>query len=104
MEKYNYQKAVADDVRDYIEENGITLKDYKDADELKEFLQNELWTADSVTGTGRGHTRSARGKQRRIFATTGVSCKRLITHWLQWNSCERHLRGGRRKYTLLFVA
>lgn len=49
MERYNYYKAVADDVRDYIEENGITLKDYKDADELKELLQNELWTADSVT-------------------------------------------------------
>lgn len=54
MEKYNYYAAVAEDVRDYITENAITLKDYEDADELKEYLQEQLWTHDSVTGNGSG--------------------------------------------------
>lgn len=53
MEKYDYLSAVTEDVKEYIGEN-VNFADYIDADELKRKLQDELWTADSVTGNGSG--------------------------------------------------
>lgn len=53
MTNYNYKKAVKDDIKNYINEN-INLSDYEDLDELQEYLQNTLWTEDSVTGNGSG--------------------------------------------------
>ena len=41
------------DVLDYIEEN-IDLTEYADAEELGSFLNDELWTEDSVTGNASG--------------------------------------------------
>ena len=41
------------DVTDYIR-NNIDLADYSDKDEAQEALNDELWTADSVTGNGSG--------------------------------------------------
>lgn len=53
MEKYDYLSAVTADVKDYINDN-VFLSDYEDADELKDKLQDELWTVDRVTGNGSG--------------------------------------------------
>lgn len=53
MEKYDYLTAVTEDVKDYINEN-INFADYENAEDLKEKLQDELWTVDSVTGNGSG--------------------------------------------------
>lgn len=53
MEKYNYYEAMKADVTDYIR-NNIDLADYTDKDEAQEQLNDELWTADSVTGNGSG--------------------------------------------------
>lgn len=53
MEKYDYLSAVTADVKDYINDN-VDFADYENADELKEKLQDELWTVDSVTGNGSG--------------------------------------------------
>lgn len=51
---YDYREAVKDDVRNYIAEN-ITIEAYKgQRDELEEMLNEDLWTADSVTGNGSG--------------------------------------------------
>lgn len=41
------------DVKDYINDN-VNFADYENADVLKEKLQDELWTVDSVTGNGSG--------------------------------------------------
>ena len=53
MERYNYEEAVKEDVRNYIEEEGINVKEY-DREELEEKLNEDLWVEDSVTGNGSG--------------------------------------------------
>lgn len=53
MEKYDYLSAVTEDVKDYINDN-VNFADYEDSNDLKEKLQNELWTVDRVTGNGSG--------------------------------------------------
>ena len=53
MERYNYEEAVKEDVRRYIEEEGINVKEY-DREELEEKLNEDLWVEDSVTGNGSG--------------------------------------------------
>lgn len=50
---YNYLKAMKEDVLEYIN-NEINLSDYEDLDELEQFLNDELWTVDSVTGNASG--------------------------------------------------
>lgn len=55
MRYYDYEKQVANDVEDYIREN-ITLESFEQYsfDELANKLEDEMWTADSVTGNGSG--------------------------------------------------
>ena len=50
---YDYREQMKADVRDYIKEN-IGFIDYEDLDELKEKLQDDLWTDDNVTGNASG--------------------------------------------------
>ena len=50
---YNYYEAVKDDVLDYINEN-INLEDYETLEDLEEYLNDELFTEDSVTGNASG--------------------------------------------------
>lgn len=53
MDRYDYYKAVKADVLDYIKEN-VDLSEYETLDELEDELNDELWTADSVTGNASG--------------------------------------------------
>lgn len=53
MEKYDYRKALREDIRDYINEAEITVTP-DNVDELEDRLRDELWTVDSVTGNGSG--------------------------------------------------
>ena len=53
MERYDYLAAVCDDVRNYIECNGIEVN-AENRDEIEQQLNDDLWTADSVTGNGSG--------------------------------------------------
>ena len=53
MEKYDYLEEVTNDVRDYISDE-IDYKDFDSLDDLREYLNDELWTVDSVTGNGSG--------------------------------------------------
>ena len=51
---YNYLNAMTEDIRDYITEN-INREDYIEyRDGLEEYLNNTLWTEDSVTGNASG--------------------------------------------------
>lgn len=52
---YDYRETIKADIRQYIEDNGtwLGLEDL-DKDELFETLNDNLWTADSVTGNGSG--------------------------------------------------
>ena len=51
---YNYLSAMKDDIREYIDDNGLAEEYSGRLDELEEKLPDELWTADSVTGNGSG--------------------------------------------------
>lgn len=52
---YNYYKEVKSSVLDYIEENKELLADtFEDKDELEQFLNDTLFTDDSVTGNASG--------------------------------------------------
>lgn len=53
MEKYDYRKAMREDIEDYINYN-VNLEDYDDRDECFEDIYDEMWVADSVTGNGSG--------------------------------------------------
>lgn len=53
-ETYNYLEAVAEDVREYIN-NEIDLNEWRgDRDGLEEKLNNDLWIDDGVTGNASG--------------------------------------------------
>lgn len=53
MEKYDYLKAVTNDVRDYISDE-IDFKDFDSLDDLREYLNYELWCNGYATGNGVG--------------------------------------------------
>lgn len=54
MERYNYYEAVADDVREYINEE-INLDEWRgDREGLEQQLNDDLWISDSVTGNASG--------------------------------------------------
>ena len=54
MKAYNYEEAVKNDVRTWISDN-VKLSEWKDDREgLEEYLNDELFTVDSVTGNGSG--------------------------------------------------
>lgn len=54
MKAYNYEEAVKNDVRTWIDDN-VKLSEWKDDYEgLQEYLNDELFTDDSVTGNGSG--------------------------------------------------
>lgn len=51
---YNYMNAMKEDIRNYIDES-INKEDYtEDRDGLEEYLNDTLWTEDSVTGNASG--------------------------------------------------
>lgn len=50
---YNYYEAVKEDVKNYID-NEVTLSDYNDKDELCQYLEDDLWTENSITGNASG--------------------------------------------------
>lgn len=53
MKSYNYLEAVTSDVIDFIREE-VNSSDYENREALSEFLNDELWICDSVTGNASG--------------------------------------------------
>jgi len=51
--KYNYIEALKNDIRQYMEDNESYLN-YTDKEDLAEQLNDDCWTADSVTGNASG--------------------------------------------------
>ena len=53
MEKYNYQQAVIDDIKQYINDNNIIVTE-KNRDDIYDTLYDDLVNSDSVTGNASG--------------------------------------------------
>lgn len=51
--KYDYLEAITNDVMEFIK-NEVNLQDYDNEDDFVEYLNDTLWTDDSVTGNGSG--------------------------------------------------
>lgn len=51
MEKYNYNNALYNDIKNYIKDEKINIQEY-DKEDLFEKLQDELWDQDRITGNG----------------------------------------------------
>lgn len=60
MERYNYRENIKNDVKEWINNNTELIKDeiqsgnICDMDDLHNYLNDTLWTEDSVTGNGSG--------------------------------------------------
>lgn len=50
---YNYNDAMREDIKNYINDE-VTLSDYDDKDELFQYLEEQLWVEDTVTGNASG--------------------------------------------------
>lgn len=53
MERYNYLEQVKADVKEWITDHEITVTE-GNREEVEQQLNEDLWTADSVTGNGSG--------------------------------------------------
>lgn len=53
MERYNYLEQVKADVKEWISDHEITITE-DNREEFERHLNDDLWTADSVTGNGSG--------------------------------------------------
>ena len=68
MTNFNYTEAVTADVIDFIR-NEVNSADYENREALSEFLNDELWCCDSVTGNASGsYTFNACKAKEFIFA------------------------------------
>lgn len=50
---YNYFKEESQDIRNYINEE-INFSEFEGLEELEQYLNDTLWTEDSVTGNASG--------------------------------------------------
>lgn len=50
---YNYYEAVKEDIENYINEE-VNSSEFEDLEELEQYLNDTLWTNDSVTGNASG--------------------------------------------------
>lgn len=93
---YNYLEAMKHDVKEYIEEN-INVTDYETKEDLFEYLNDTLWTEDSVTGNGSGSYTFDRAKAKKYVEdnkelmremATEFDCKGKILGWWIDNEYE----------------
>lgn len=82
---YDYNYAVKDDcinaIRDMMATGTLDTTEYADRDELAEFLNDDLWTDDSVTGNGSGsYTFSSEEAHKCVRGNEGL-LKDMIHDW-----------------------
>lgn len=70
MERYDYLRAIKEDVLNYINENNIVVTS-ENRDEVEQDLNDTLFTYDSVTGNASGLIRLTRGRLRNTCVTIG---------------------------------
>ena len=70
MKKYNYLERIKKDVKNFIEENNITV-DNNNREEIEDQLNDELWNDDTVTGNETGS----------YFCNAGIAADTLALNW-----------------------
>ena len=87
-----YMEQMTEDIKTYIQENGI---DTTDRDAAAERLQDELFTADSVTGNGSGsYTFSTEKAKENVLGDPDAEdyIRELIADWcLDEKTLAQHL-------------
>ena len=72
MERYDYFAAVKGDVKNFLGCN-VGLNKFEDRDSLADYLNDVLWTEDSVTGNGSGsYTFNAREAEEYLCHNWGL--------------------------------
>lgn len=107
-QQYHYRTEMATDILDYINSN-ITLEDWEFRDDLEDYLYNELWADDSITGNGGSYydneynceTYLSHNLEKAMIACEefGVEMKTILTH-LHSNDLARYLDCTIRCYLL----
>lgn len=86
---YNYLEAMKQDIKEYIEEN-INVTDYETKEDLEEYLNDTLWTEDSVTGNASGSYTFNRATAKKYVDENKdlvndmmkeFDCKDKVTNW-----------------------
>ena len=52
MEKYDYEKAITNDIINYIKDNYVELDWTTSDDDIADYLIDILWSEDCITGNG----------------------------------------------------
>ena len=52
MEKYDYRRAMINDIKEYIKNNPQDWADPMEVDDFAEYWHDELWAEDCITGNG----------------------------------------------------
>lgn len=54
MDRYNYLEKITNDIECWMDKDGdpFDISQFKDKEEAKEFLYDELWVEDAITGNG----------------------------------------------------
>lgn len=93
---YNYLEAMKQDVKEYIEEN-INATDYEIKEDLEEYLNDTLWTEDSVTGNASGSYTFNRATAKKYVDENKdlindmmeeFDCKEKVANWWIENNYE----------------
>lgn len=78
---YDYREAVKADVEVWLDEHTDYIKenvDVKDRDKLQEFLHDEMWIADSVTGNASGsYTFNTKQAKEYVIDNLDLACLAL---------------------------
>lgn len=74
MNKYNYLEAITNDIECWMDKDGdpFNISQFKDRDEAAEFLNNELWDEDSITGNGGN------------YYDIEYQCEEYLAHNIEW--------------------
>lgn len=81
MEKYNYREAVIEDIRNYIKDNDIKTEGFDSRDEMEEYLNDTLWTEDSVTGNASGSYYMSRWQAEEALCHNWELINTVIDEW-----------------------
>ena len=96
--RYAYQYRIKVDVEDYLFENMEREEIYKrykeDPDELMEWLDEQCWVADSVTGNASGSYTFNREEAKEYVLDNIELCVEALTEFCQLDELGKKISGG----------